>query len=278
MPSRYKPPSTRNIRRIDSPKSHGYQVHVERNGQVYTKHFSDSHYPSPAKARKAAMEYRDRLLAELPPSQPQQGFRMRAHSNTGEVGISLTHMTRKTGDPKPYITVSVSPEPGKMLGRKFSIERYGYEGAIQEAKLWRDSVLQERNRKLERRRQKEHRRLLSDDSANGESGALDDAQAEVRGAATEEGGAASLSQSAAAPARRRGRPRKTAEAAEQPAAPVDATPRRRGRPPRRTPSEELAPASNTAPVVSAGLIEASSSAAATPTKRGRGRPPKHAKA
>jgi hypothetical protein len=205
MPSRYTPPSTRNIRRIDSPKSHGYQVHIERNGQVITKHFSDSHYPSPAKARKAAMEYRDRLLAELPPPQAQQGFRTRAHSNTGEVGISLTYMARKSGEKKPYITASVSPEPGKMVGRKFSVEQYGYEGAIAEAKAWRDGVLRERLQRLEHQRRKEQRRRARSTSPAAEP-------------------AAAFGESQAAPPRRRGRPRKQAVAPEAAAVTVEATP------------------------------------------------------
>ncbi len=144
MPSRYIPPSTRNIRRIDSAKSHGYQVHVERDGKVITKHFADSRYRSPAEARKAAMAYRDQVLAEAPPPANRRGYRTVAHSNTGEVGISLTYMTRRSGSRAPYITVSASPYPGKMLGRKFSIERYGYEGAVAEAKAWRAEVLQQR--------------------------------------------------------------------------------------------------------------------------------------
>ncbi len=146
MPSRYIPPSTRNIRRIDSRKSHGYQVHVERDGQVTTKHFADSRYPSPAQARKAAIAFRDQVLAEAPPPANRRGYRTVAHSNTGEVGISLTYMTLRSGARKPYITVSASPAPGKMLGRKFSIERYGYEGAVAEAKAWRAEVLQQRER------------------------------------------------------------------------------------------------------------------------------------
>jgi hypothetical protein len=144
MPSRYTPPSTRNIRRIDSPKSHGYQVHVERDGKVITKHFADSRYASPAQARKAAMAFRDQVLTEVPPPANRRGYRTVAHSNTGEVGISLTYMTRRSGDRKPYITVSASPAPGKMVGRKFSIERYGYEGAVSAAKAWREEVLQQR--------------------------------------------------------------------------------------------------------------------------------------
>jgi hypothetical protein len=147
MPSRYIPPSTRHIRRIDSHNSHGYQVHIQRNGQVITKHFADSHYPSPAQARKAAMAFRDQLLAELPPPANQRGFRTVAHSNTGEVGISLTYMPRRSGEKKPYITASASPAPGKMMGRKFSVERYGYEGAIAAAKAWRAEVLQQRQQR-----------------------------------------------------------------------------------------------------------------------------------
>lgn len=143
-----------NIRRIDSPKSHGYQVHIERDGKVLTKHFSDSRYPSRREARKAAIAYRDQMLAELPPSITAQGFHTVCHSNTGEVGISYTYMVRRTGTRKPYITVSVSPEPGKMLGRKFSIERYGYEQAIELAKAWRAEVLRERGERLEKKRQR----------------------------------------------------------------------------------------------------------------------------
>ena len=89
MANKHIPPSTRNIRRIDSRKGHGYQVHIERDGQVITKHFADSHYPSPAQARKAAMAYRDEVLAQAPPPRNRLGYRTVAHSNTGEVGISL---------------------------------------------------------------------------------------------------------------------------------------------------------------------------------------------
>lgn len=154
MPPKRVPPSTRNIRRIDSPKSHGYQVHIERNGTVITKHFSDSRYTSPSAARKAAIAYRDEMLAEVPRAGNQLGYRTVPHSNTGEVGISLTYMTRRQGDRKPYLTVSVSPSPGKMLGRKFSIDRLGYEEAMEQAKAWRAEVLQQR----EQRREAEERR------------------------------------------------------------------------------------------------------------------------
>ncbi len=163
MPSRYIPPSTRNIRRIDGPKSHGYQVHVERDGKVITKHFSDSHYSSPAQARKAAMEYRDQVLATVPPPANKRGYRTIAQSNTGEVGISLTYMTRRSGTKKAYITVSASVAPGKMVGRKFAIERYGYEGAIAAAKAWRVEVLQQRQQQASQppRRQPSRRRTAA---------------------------------------------------------------------------------------------------------------------
>jgi hypothetical protein len=147
MPSRYTPPSTRHVRRIDSQKSHGYQVHVQRNGKVITKHFADSRYPSPAQARKAAMAFRDQVLAEVPPPANQRGYRTVAHSNTGEVGLSLTYMSRRSGEKKPYITASASISPGKMVGRKFSVERLGYEAAIAAAKAWREEVIQQRQQR-----------------------------------------------------------------------------------------------------------------------------------
>ena len=153
MPTRYTPPSTRHVRRIDSRKSHGYQVHVQRDGKVITRHFADSSYPTPAQARKAAMAFRDQVLAEVPPPANQRGYRTVAHSNTGEVGLSLTHMARRSGEKKPYSTVSASISPGKMVGRKFSVERLGYEGAVAAAKAWREEVLQQRQQSAQRPRQ-----------------------------------------------------------------------------------------------------------------------------
>jgi hypothetical protein len=138
------------VRRIDSPKSHGYQVHVQRDGKVITKHFADSSYPTPAQARKAAMAFRDQVLAEVPPPANQRGYRTVAHSNTGEVGVSLTYMARRSGEKKPYITASASISPGKMVGRKFSVERLGYEGAIAAAKAWREEVIQQRQQSAQR--------------------------------------------------------------------------------------------------------------------------------
>lgn len=146
-----------NIRRIDGPKSYGYQVHVERDGKVITKLFSDSRYPSRKAARRAAIEYRDQVLAEAPKPRNRLGYRTVAHSNTGEVGISLTYMSRRTGNRVPYLTVSASPSPGKMVGRKFSIEKLGYEQAMEQAKAWRADVLAKRTRPRLRRRKTEER-------------------------------------------------------------------------------------------------------------------------
>jgi len=173
MPSRYIPPSTRNIRRIDSPKGHGYQVHIERNGEVITKHFSDSRYPSPAQARRAAMAFRDEMLAKVVPSASQKGFRTKAHSNTGEVGISLTFTRTRRGEKKQYITVSARPVPGKSVSRKFAIDRYGYEGAVAEAKAWRDQVLKQRAVDLETKQRKEQeRKVRRMQKTEGEAGEL----------------------------------------------------------------------------------------------------------
>jgi hypothetical protein len=171
MPSKRVPPSTRNIRRIDSPKSHGYQVHIERNGTVITKHFSDSRFPSPTAARKAAIAYRDEMLAEVPPPANQRGYRTVPHSNTGEVGISLTHMSRRQGEKKPYLTVSVSPSPGKMINRKFSVERLGYEEAMAQAKAWREEILKQRaqSQVAQERRRQARRKPKSSTPDSGES-------------------------------------------------------------------------------------------------------------
>jgi len=65
---RTNPESLLNIRRIDSPKNYGFQVHIVRQGKERTKMFSDSVYGEKEVAREAAILYRGALIKELPPS------------------------------------------------------------------------------------------------------------------------------------------------------------------------------------------------------------------
>lgn len=127
-----------NIRRIDSNKSRGYQVHFAREGKLYTKLFSDSRYGSPSKSYVAALEHRNALVQEIGERKPYYTV---AHSNTGEVGLTFTHMKRKSGRLVPYITAAAHPEPGKQVSRKFSIEQLGYDEALNQARAWRQGII-----------------------------------------------------------------------------------------------------------------------------------------
>ncbi len=143
------PESLPNIKRIDSKsgvkrQTHGWQVHFARGTDKQTKFFSDGAYSSKGEAKQAVISYRDRLKPTLPLSVPERGFRDKARSNTGEVGISYTFESRKTCPDVRCFSVTVMQRSGEPINRKFIVEEGEYEKVLRKAIKWRDSVLNER--------------------------------------------------------------------------------------------------------------------------------------
>ena len=137
--------SIKNIKRIDSTKTHGWQVHVRRGGVLKTKLFSDRMSGGKAAALTAAKAHRDELLADMAKlSKPLWKIKRTPRTNTGHLGVSLTEYTNKSGKRRKVITVTAREALGKAVNRKFSVDKLGYEKAVKAAVAWRAQVLKGR--------------------------------------------------------------------------------------------------------------------------------------
>jgi hypothetical protein len=68
------------ISRIDQPekKNHGWYVRVTFKGNITQKFFADKASGGKSKALKLAQDYRNELVAQLPPSRQESAARKRA--------------------------------------------------------------------------------------------------------------------------------------------------------------------------------------------------------
>lgn len=147
---RTNPESLENIKRIDGVRTHGFQVYIQRQKKVHTKLFSDSVFASKARAREAAILYRDFMLDRLPPSFTELGIQPTPRSNTGLTGISFTFGRSSSTKSKklPCFSVSVRPEMGKTLNRHIYLTDKSYKEGLKEAIKLRNTILAEREDKL----------------------------------------------------------------------------------------------------------------------------------
>ena len=137
--------SVKNIKRIDSTKTHGWQVHVRRGGVLRTKLFSDRLHGGKRKALEEAKAYRDDLVDEMAKlAKPLWKIKRTPRTNTGHLGVSLTEYANKSGKKRKVITVTARETLGKAVNRKFSVDKLGYEQAVKKAVAWRNKVLRER--------------------------------------------------------------------------------------------------------------------------------------
>jgi len=134
-----------NIKRIDSATDHGWQVHFSRNRQIYTKYFSDKKYGAKKKALQEAISYRDDMLTKLPPSVRETGSYLKARSNTGHLGITLTFSRRKNGMDRQCFSVSARIAKGVVKHKTIWIDG-DYDKKLKEAVAWRNEVLEERRK------------------------------------------------------------------------------------------------------------------------------------
>ena len=137
--------SIKNIKPIDSTKTHGWQVHVRRGGTLKTKLFSDRLHGGKRKALVAAKEHRDMLLKDMAKlAKPLWRIARKPRTNTGHLGVSITEYANKGGKKREVVTVTVRESLGKAVNRKFSVDKLGREQAIKKAVAWRSKVLKER--------------------------------------------------------------------------------------------------------------------------------------
>ena len=152
MQPRTNPDSEENIRRIDSlgrkagsGGTHGFQVHFNRAETHYTRLFSDGLAGGKEKARKAAKAFREILRDAIPKSKNGASRSGPARSNTGYMGVSITSDKSATASGALLVEATVRVEKGKSVNRKFRVREFNQlRSAIQEAVVWRESLLKQR--------------------------------------------------------------------------------------------------------------------------------------
>jgi len=110
------------IRRIDHNYFHGWLVSVTRRGKRLQKYFSDRPDGRRAALRRAR-EFRDRLLATLPP--PTRIKRTYVLNKTGVIGVTLARDRTRAGNVVWRYIASWPTRDGKRGKVTFSLARYG---------------------------------------------------------------------------------------------------------------------------------------------------------
>ncbi len=124
-----KPPT--NITRIDRDENstHGRHVTLQRKREIIGKTFSDGVYGGKRKALKAAVEYRDTLLAQDEPFEYQLWVRTRLRKNntSGIPGVGRYEVIDNpgTGRRRAFWQAKWTDANGDERTRKFSVLRYG---------------------------------------------------------------------------------------------------------------------------------------------------------
>lgn len=125
----------RNISRIETGSTRGYEVRVMRRGTQVCKHFSDRQWGGKRKALAAAREYRDNLVTVLAGreiSRKERARAQRSSNQSGIVGVRYTELRDSRGENEyvyAFWEAQWSPRPGVRKTRRFSINKYGDEKA-----------------------------------------------------------------------------------------------------------------------------------------------------
>jgi len=134
----------KNVFRIDTGRTHGWQVRITRNGERHTKLFSDSVHGGKEEAYEAAVEHRNEKLAALPdlPDGPAGQLhtdevherRWQSVTRTGVKGLGFTMTTysNATDAKRPYVSAHW-PGEDRWQCTSFSVVKHGLRGALNEA-------------------------------------------------------------------------------------------------------------------------------------------------
>lgn len=137
-----------NIRRVDHEASstHCWRVRVQRRKQVFQHDFSDGPCGGRDQALQAAQAYRDMLIQAHPPlSKPAYCAILKKTNRSGISGLTRVdrwEISKGKRARRLYWEVQWPIENCKAKHRKFSIFKYGEEGAYQMALTARETALQ----------------------------------------------------------------------------------------------------------------------------------------
>lgn len=142
--------STYGISRVDNnaSRTHGWLVTIQRRGNIYRKHFSDGVHGGKTKSFAAAKSYRDEVIDKFPPfSMKEYSSIVKRNNRSGVVGVCkyCASETRDLPeDQQRWFWVASWPLPdGKRKRVKFSVKKYGEEGAFKMALKARKAALKE---------------------------------------------------------------------------------------------------------------------------------------
>lgn len=133
-------PKYKNVFRIETGNTQGWQVRIERRKRSNSKLFSDRVYGGTDAALKAALKWRDAMLEVLPPS-PSGAAHLRTPRNkrraaqalnrTGVIGIGFSMHTQRSGRKTPYVGCYwKNPVTGKREASSFSVNKHGLRKAL----------------------------------------------------------------------------------------------------------------------------------------------------
>jgi hypothetical protein len=137
-----------NIRRVDHEASctHCWRVTVQRRTHIHRRDFGDGPHGGRAQALDAAQAYRDHLIKTYPPlAMPEYCAILKKNNRSGISGlIRVDRVERNKGrqQRKLYWEAQWPIGHGRAQHKKFSILKYGEEGAYQRALAARDAALQ----------------------------------------------------------------------------------------------------------------------------------------
>jgi hypothetical protein len=122
----------KNITRFDYGRTHGWWVRFQRNtasgNRVVSKMFSDSVHGGKAKARRAAIAWRDRTARAIQPARPSR-------TELGAGYVKRAERARRVGSWPVYIAWIRMPD-GRAASTSFSIARWGAREAKRRCELY----------------------------------------------------------------------------------------------------------------------------------------------
>jgi hypothetical protein len=130
----------------DASRTHSWLVTIQRRGRIYHRHFSDRVHGGKRRALEAAKAYRTRLALELSPLTRQELCAIRKKSNrSGVSGVTRVDVLEKSRGRlyrRVYWDVQWPIGNGKARHKKFSVKKFGEQGAFRRAVKARRQALQ----------------------------------------------------------------------------------------------------------------------------------------
>ena len=137
----------RNIRRVDHEASstHCWRVTIQRQSRMYRRDFSDGPHGGFEQALRAAIQYRDYVIAHHPSWPCRTIAILKKNNRSGISGLTrVDRWERSKGRRyrRVFWEVQWPIGNGRAKHRKFSVLKYGEDRALQMALAARETALQ----------------------------------------------------------------------------------------------------------------------------------------